>query len=670
MHSLKKTSWYKSVLIFQNKSHPCLSQSTSAVAEKTDTIVIPNRIERGPTDILKALSHTIQQDPLAPHYKYHDDPFTIPVSNQEKRSFALAQESGKKAAQWIRATHADLFQHRVAEPFIEMYAPRLVYSENEVVSPEFLSQLIANGSVTDAIQTYQRLEKDSVEVGDELKQSLLELVCYYNCEDSVPGDLLEERWFTQGKHLVPKYNTWKDNEFSEILFKSFPEPGAAQYASIIQGMLKYNQVERALSFFEEAKSKGLALPVDVFNLVLGKVNFVKEGFEHRMQMIVEILSEMNLARVSPTVDTLNEVLNQLSLMASFRDSKKMALKTLSEMRKFGVKPCLASYNHLLFLFCRDRGPTSGILYSILDELESRVHTGEPIQVQDLRDNQFFSGAMEIARRHLADVSCAYRIDKLLHSGHNYNFIGESTRESAYYRNFFFLVLSREPFETFVELYDRLVPNVYSPEKSVMMEFIKAADLNGKIEFYPRLWAEVNMLELWQQEDLLSYLLESLNRNLFAAPAELVPQLADVVWSVYSKVEEQNSLFLNGRSRQQAVEWTAVTLGHIMNVMLADSRLNEVDTIFGRILREDLAGIPEFTTMETYFNRLVEEKNLARSMGILQYLSELGFSNLKPMGDKLEANFTLTSAEQTKVLTLVGDSNRNNTASSEEEATST
>ncbi|KAL1460618.1 hypothetical protein WDU94_012585 [Cyamophila willieti] len=113
MHSLKKTNWYKTVLICQNKSHPCLSQSMSAVVEKNenkkDTIVIPNRIERGPTDILKALSQTLQRDPLAPHFKYHDDPFTIPVSNMDKRSFALAQESGKKAAQWIRAQHADCF---------------------------------------------------------------------------------------------------------------------------------------------------------------------------------------------------------------------------------------------------------------------------------------------------------------------------------------------------------------------------------------------------------------------------------------------------------------------------------------------------------------------------------------------------------------------------------
>jgi hypothetical protein len=68
----------------------------------------------------------------------------------------------------------------------------------------------------------------------------------------------------------------------------------------------------------------------------------------------EVLGEMNQAQLRPTVKTLNEVLLQLSYMASFREGKKLALKTLSEMRKFGVKPSLASYNHLLYLFCRDR----------------------------------------------------------------------------------------------------------------------------------------------------------------------------------------------------------------------------------------------------------------------------------------------------------------------------
>lgn len=37
-----------------------------------------------------------------------------------KRMFAMSQESGRKAAHWIRQEHADLFQHKVADPPIEV----------------------------------------------------------------------------------------------------------------------------------------------------------------------------------------------------------------------------------------------------------------------------------------------------------------------------------------------------------------------------------------------------------------------------------------------------------------------------------------------------------------------------------------------------------------------
>lgn len=89
------------------------SSSRSAVAgnaSEPQQISIPNRIPRGPTDILNALSATVGTDPTAAHYKYHDDPYLIPTSNIAKRTYAMAQEAGRKAAKWIREEHPELFQ--------------------------------------------------------------------------------------------------------------------------------------------------------------------------------------------------------------------------------------------------------------------------------------------------------------------------------------------------------------------------------------------------------------------------------------------------------------------------------------------------------------------------------------------------------------------------------
>ncbi len=45
-------------------------QASSAAAGIEEEIVIPPRIERGPTDILRALASTVGTDFTAPHYRY------------------------------------------------------------------------------------------------------------------------------------------------------------------------------------------------------------------------------------------------------------------------------------------------------------------------------------------------------------------------------------------------------------------------------------------------------------------------------------------------------------------------------------------------------------------------------------------------------------------------
>lgn len=71
---------------------------------------LPRKIQRSPTDLLYALSATVGTDSTAAHYKFHDDPYLIPMSNIGKRTFAMAQEAGRKAAKWIRQEHKKQFQ--------------------------------------------------------------------------------------------------------------------------------------------------------------------------------------------------------------------------------------------------------------------------------------------------------------------------------------------------------------------------------------------------------------------------------------------------------------------------------------------------------------------------------------------------------------------------------
>lgn len=83
--------------------------TSKSITDEPERIVIPKKINRGPTDLLYTLSKTVGRDPTAAHYKFHDDPYLMPTSLFNKEQYALSHESGKQAAQWIKREHAILF---------------------------------------------------------------------------------------------------------------------------------------------------------------------------------------------------------------------------------------------------------------------------------------------------------------------------------------------------------------------------------------------------------------------------------------------------------------------------------------------------------------------------------------------------------------------------------
>lgn len=80
-------------------------------------------------------------------FRYHDDPYMIPLSNFRKRAYALSAEAGRKAAAWIRDEHSDWFSTREwdppgkkktpilnSDPFIQAYKPRPIFNDATKVS--------------------------------------------------------------------------------------------------------------------------------------------------------------------------------------------------------------------------------------------------------------------------------------------------------------------------------------------------------------------------------------------------------------------------------------------------------------------------------------------------------------------------------------------------------
>lgn len=62
---------------------------------------------------------------------------------------------------------------------------------------------------------------------------------------------------------------------------------------------------------------------------------------------------MNNSGVPMNLLTLNSILNVLSTIETSSESKKIALKTIAEAKKFDIEPCLTSFYYLLKIFCSD-----------------------------------------------------------------------------------------------------------------------------------------------------------------------------------------------------------------------------------------------------------------------------------------------------------------------------
>ncbi|CRL04320.1 CLUMA_CG017415, isoform A [Clunio marinus] len=650
MHNIRR-SFTRLPFIRKQTTWNCKTFATTSSSSSSDNeeIKIPNRIKRSPTDLLKALSQTVGYDPTAPHYKFHDDPFLIPTSNIAKRTFALAQESGRKSAKWIRQENWKLFQHTEMDPPIEAFVPTKIYTEESEVEVKDLESLIAAADVTDAALVYQLLQKNKIEIPAEVMQSFFELICFFNNEEQLDEDLVEERWFRMSAKLNERpRKTWKDYDLAEQIFSEIDPKDSKAYSTIIRGMCKYYQAEKAYAFFNEALANNIALDVETFNSILSVVSFLREGYEARWDLMRELLITMKSANLNPNQGTLNSCLSSITTMGG-RTSRDNALKILGEFKRIGIQPSLASWYYILQIFCRERGPVSHVLIDIMNEIE-----GKEFEIKDLKDCHFFVTAMDVCRNHLHDKNLAKRVDALLHHGDNYNLIGDSYKESVYYRNFFLLLLSTEPFEIFMDTYHYLVPNVYIPEPVVMEEILKSIEVSGSIETIPLIWSHMILFDHTTRENLLNMITKIMIENKpnpsLPRQENLVQSFGDIAYDIWKKIEEKNEM------RTKQMIWTARLLSDILTLICRIEDFEKATEIFDKIIgsQDEILGDAEITSMQNYVQVCILKKQPEKAVQCLQFCTEIGFPESKDMAKTICSGFTLDENLLKKVAYLAGE----------------
>ncbi|XP_014661679.1 PREDICTED: protein PTCD3 homolog, mitochondrial-like [Priapulus caudatus] len=623
-----------------------LCSANEEVAEHSQEIVIPDRIERGPTDILRALASTVARDQTAAHYKYHDDPFFIPTSNIAKRSYALSKESGRKAAHWISNQYPELFEGiNPADPQIPVLMPDNPKYKHEGATEEAVLERLDYGKPLVAYQTYQDCLAAGVKLSADARDRLLAILCYYNSQDPPLTEFIEENWYKRARERGVR-KSWKDQGPADQLFQDMgDERTCTSYKLIIRGMVKYYQVEKAYALFREMQDKGFEVDLSTYNAILSIANFLREGNEQKLQLAKDLMLQMETQDIRPDLTTINAVLELLSKFGNWKLARGQSLSVLAEMKRLGIEPSLGSYYFVLMTWCKDKGPISTILHDIMKHIDNKDLT-----IRHLSDLNFFVAAMDVCHSHLCDMRLAYRVHRLVHRGNNILLLGDSFKQSTYYMHFFRLLCATESVEKLFEYYEDLVPNVYTPEPSVMMDVIRNLDANSALEHLPRVWSDMIMFDMTQREMLLTELLHVMGREKLD-DTQLMERFGFIAWDIKTRIDAK----LSDRTYKSPTQWTGEMVGDVIVVCLRAAMFEQAWEMLEALERQEhnILGFPSERVMQELVEACIEHADSRRAVKCITVSSEIGYPETPNFARQVACKLKLTDSERAQMIDIVG-----------------
>lgn len=316
------------------------------LANRKETKRIDNRFFHSRT-----IASTLKKDTTAPDYPFHDDPYLIPYNSMDKRIFLLSKLGGKEAARFVLNQHPDLFQDNLIEmqPKIKAFMPKLIITEKNATI-DLLKTLVHGCNVTDAMTTFKFLKERNVEIGHDLKQDYLEMLCFHNSgeEEEMPDNYNEFKGWNPD--VEPKWNRGGEAEhLASLLIQEhgIQSPGADKARlALLLGRSKFADHKGVLQVFEEVKVNGGQLNTEAFNSII-TAKASKEMCEWKE--IRQILETMHSQGIQPDRLTLHAVLFALGQSQKKSDQFKTILSVLAEFKRIGIEPSLGAYRELILI---------------------------------------------------------------------------------------------------------------------------------------------------------------------------------------------------------------------------------------------------------------------------------------------------------------------------------
>ncbi|XP_055452313.1 pentatricopeptide repeat domain-containing protein 3, mitochondrial [Psammomys obesus] len=629
----------------------------------TEEIIIPKKKTWDKVAVLQALASTVTRDSTAAPYVFQDDPYLIPTSAYESRSFLLAKKSGETAAKFIINSHPKYFQKDIAEPHIPCLMPEDFEPHIEGVSEAALKERIRLKKVKASVDLFDQLLQAGTTVSLETVNSLLDLLCYYGDQEP-PADYhfqqtehlenLEEATEENNQTSKMKTTLWKAQNNAERIFTLMPEKNGHSYCTMIQGMVKHRAYEQALNLYTELLNNRLRADVYTFNaLIEAKMMMPNEKLEEKWNNTLDLLKHMVAQKVKPNLQTFNTVLKCLQKFYSF--GKLPALQTLREMKYVGIEPSLATYHYIIRLFYQ-RGSsikvTSFIIYDIMNELE-----GRKFSPRDLDDDKFFQSAINVCSS-LRDLELAYRVHGLLNTGDNRKLIGHDLQRNFYYSKFFSLICSMEQIDVTLKWYKDLIPSVYLPHSQILIGLLQALDVANRLEIVPQIWKDSKEYGHTFREALKGEILMLMARDKHSP--ELQVAFADCAADIKSTYESQDA-------QQSALDWPANHLQCIAVLFLRGGRTQEAWKMLALFKKHN--KIPRDELLEEFVDAAKASNSPDLAIEAVKLASAFSLPICESLAQRVMMDFTVDPEQKEALgnLTALNSSSRDGDSSSDSDS---
>ncbi|XP_068978689.1 small ribosomal subunit protein mS39 isoform X2 [Bombus flavifrons] len=618
-----------------------LKRLKSSLSVSNSKVKIPDRIQRGPTDILKALERTIPKDYNNTSYLYHNDPYICPLRKTEYRTFALSYEAGRKAAKWIRNEHRDLFPKHLSEPEIEAFIPLPTYTDKSQVSEEILLRVISKHIVPDALHIYKLLDYN---VSNDTKQILLELLCFYNNENNSQNNSRLEDWFTAKQDKYAWQYVTEINELFEFLKTQDSSTAAAAYNIMICGLTRHSRINEAWVLYQECEEKDIPLNITTYNYLL---RLIPENFNHNcelaMKYLFDILNTINKKRVKPNVRTLNAALSVV-IKTQKKNNVDITHRLLMDFKRMNIKFSLATYYYIIVIFTQNNKNANANFVDILHSLKNRSFS-----IEDPMDDIFFKHAMYMASVFF-DREAGDMVHKLLLTGDNYNFITSAGIENNYYVSYMSLVLSTSTVDEFFEFYKKLVPNIHVPSRRIYLEIIqhlKHSSSAISMEHLLRLWSDIHAL-CYADHPLKLEVLSLVKMDVLPADSPLKTAFMDAAWDCWQVIQIKTK-----RETYSPLENSAMAC--IPTILLHGGRIKESIKVLTYIINESDLFLPTMNEKQVneLFESYISKECILGAFLILEYSVNSGFPHIVKMATELHNLPQLTDAYRKELINLVG-----------------